>query len=129
MELNFINLKITLTDKELKIIGSIDNSELNTSQLHNLSTYLNLLSRFPNAKNIEYFTHDTELTNDIFSNIVHACNYDSDEINNYWIILDRNFNFLDVGIPQIANLDDDKLYTHLSEQDKKIVKLIKNLLV
>lgn len=118
MELNYINLKLALTDKELEIIGSIDNSELNSTQLLNLSTYLNLLSRYPDAKNkIE-----------INSEIIHACNYDSDEINDYWIILDREFNFLDIGIPQIANLDDDKLYVHFSEHDKKLIKIIKDLI-
>jgi hypothetical protein len=119
MELNFVNLKLVLTDKELEFIGSIDNSELNSEQLHNLSTYLNLLSRYPDAKNIN-------LNN---SDIIHACNYDSDEINDYWIILDRQFHFLDIGIPQVADLDDIKIYVNFSEHEKKIIKILKEYIV
>lgn len=89
---------------------------LNVNQLYNLSTYLEQVKK---AKSIKNFVSDQD-------NIMHAINYDLDDVYNYWIILDKNYNLLDVGIPVTADLQNEILYNSLSENDANLVKSLKN---
>jgi len=86
----------------------------NISQLNNLSTYLDLLRKYPNPKKMIQ-NHD---------NIMMAVNYDVDETRTYWIILDNNFYFLDVGIP----LNSEPSFENMSELDVGLIKIIREYL-
>ncbi len=113
-----VNIELNLDDITNSAVLAFLNTNivLNVNQLYNFSTYLDQMRKIKTITN--YVTdHD---------NILHAINYDSDEVNNYWIILDKNFTFLDVGIPITADLDDESLYTNLSEPDANLVKSLKN---
>lgn len=113
-----VNIELNLDDINESSVLMFLNTELrlNVVQLHNLSTYLVQVKK---AKSIKNFVSDHD-------DILHAINYDSDEVNNYWIILDKNFYFLDVGIPVTADLDNETLYDSLSENEAKLVKSLKN---
>lgn len=113
-----VNIELNLDDiNESSVLVFLNNDlRLNVSQLHNLSTYLDQLKKTKNIRNMV----------SQYDDILHAINYDSDEVNNYWIILDINFNFLDVGIPVTADLDNESLYNSLSENEAKLVKSLKN---
>ena len=86
----------------------------NISQLNNMSTYLDLLRKYPNPKKMIQ-NHD---------NIMMAVNYDTDETRTYWIILDKNFYFLDVGIP----LNSEPSFENMSELDVGLIKIIREYL-
>ena len=76
-----LNIKLNLNQVESNLISSLstDEIELDSEQLYNLSTYLSLIKKHINPKTI--------INN--HKNILQACKYDSDELNNYWIILDN----------------------------------------
>lgn len=86
----------------------------NISQLNNLSTFLELLRKYPNPKKIVQ-NHD---------NIMMAVNYDIDETRTYWIVLERNFYFLDVGIP----LNSELAFENMSTIDIELIKTLKEYL-
>jgi hypothetical protein len=113
-----VNIELNLDDVNNSSILMFLNNDLNlnVSQLNSLSTYLEQVKQTKSLKNFVSNHCD----------ILHAINYDSDEVNNYWIILDKNFNFMDVGIPVTADLDNDNLYNGLSENESKLIKLLKN---
>jgi len=113
-----VNIELNLDDiNESSILIFLNNDiRLNVFQLYNLSTYLDQVKK---AKRIKNFVSD-------YDDILHAINYDSDEVNNYWIILDKNYHFLDVGIPVTADLDNETLYNSLSDKEANLVRSLKN---
>jgi RIO-like serine/threonine protein kinase len=112
-----VNINLNLNDVDSSSILFLNKDiTINVSQLYNLSTYLEQVRKIKNIKNFITEYHE----------ILHAINYDSDDINNYWIILDRDYNFLDIRIPQIIDPNNEKIYTHLSELEIKIINLLSN---
>lgn len=112
-----VNIELDLNDiADSSILMFLNNDlGLNVTQLHNLSTYLEQVKKAKTTKNFVSNHYD----------ILHAVNYDSDEVNNYWVILDKNFNFLDVGIPVTADLDNENLYNNVPDNESKLIKLLK----
>ena len=117
-----MNITLSLNPDEnilmSKIVEATETLTLNSTQFYNLATYLDLTKRYSNPKNI-INNHE---------NILQAYHYDSDDTNNYWVILDKKYNFLDVGIPFTADFDNDKLYENLSFDDMELIKSIKDYL-
>lgn len=91
---------------------------LNLVQLNNLTTYIEVSNKYPNVSNV------------ISSNdkILQAINYESDDNNNYWIILSNDFLFIDVAVPLIADLSDTKIFDSLPANEAEILKSLKNYL-
>ena len=117
-----VNLHVEHRDAN-NIVMSLINTlplelDLNLSQLTNLSTY------------IEVANKSNDFTTIINSNniVLQAINYDSDDNNNYWAILSNDFNFMDVAIPLIADLDDDKIYESFSTGEVQVLKALKEYL-
>lgn len=96
-------------------IVCIPSLKLSLAQLTNLSTYLDFVDKYPNTINV---------INKI-DNIIQALNYDSDEFNNFWIILTNNYMLIDISIPLYADFNNDKIFDNLSLEEIKIVKLLK----
>ncbi len=114
-----LTIKLTLGSSEYDLLNVLDDiTEMNSTQLINFSTYLEQVKKCKNPKNV--------ITN--HENIIQAVNYDSDDNNNYWIILDKKFNFLDVGIPMSGDLSNDKLYEDLPVEESELIKSLKDVL-
>ncbi len=112
-----LNIKLNLNQVESNLMSSIGNEiELDSTQLYNLSIYLDLIKK--------HITPKTVINN--HKNILQACNYDSDDSNNYWIILDKNFNFTDVCIPMTVDFDNESTYENLTSVEIEIIKSIKD---
>ena len=88
---------------------------LNLSQLNYLSTYVEVANRYPNAITV------IEPDNRIYQ----AINYDSDDNNNYWIMLSKDFTFIDVAIPVVADLKNDQVFAGLSEKEVEFLESLK----
>ncbi len=91
---------------------------LNLSKLSNLSTYLDLASKYGNPTTV------INANEEVFQ----AINYDSDDNNNYWAILSTDFVFMDVAIPLVADLDNEKIYESFTSSESKVLKSIKEYL-
>lgn len=114
-----LTINLILGSSEYDLLNLFDeNIDMNSSQLVNFSTYIEQSKKCKNPKNV--------ITN--HENIIQAINYDSDENNNYWIILDKKFNFMDVGIPLSGDLSNEKLYEDLSSEESEILKSLKDVL-
>ena len=96
-------------------IVCITSLNLSLSQLINLSTYLDFVDKYPNTINV---------INKV-DNIIQALNYDSDEFNNFWIILTNNYMLIDISIPLYADFNNDKIFNNLSLEEVSIIKLLK----
>jgi hypothetical protein len=110
-----MKLNIDIKELDCDIIAPFIDMEfdLNISQLNNLGIYLDLLVQYKNPKKI-ITNHD---------NIMQAINYDMDENREYWFILDKQFYFMDVGIPH--NMADKmELYDNLTEFEIELVKSV-----
>jgi hypothetical protein len=92
--------------------------DLSLEKLTNLSTYLEMANKFPNS-------HTILNTNE---EIYQAFNYDSDDNNNYWAILTKDFDFMDVAIPLIADLDNETIFESFSGTEVRVLKSIKDYL-
>jgi hypothetical protein len=117
-----VNLHLEHKDAN-NIVMSLINSlpselNLNLSKLSNLTTYIELANKSSNSNTV------------INSNdeVLQAINYDSDDNNNYWAILSNDFVFMDVAIPLVADLDDEKLYESFSAHESKVLKSLKEYL-
>jgi len=117
-----VNLHVEHRDAN-NIVMSLINSlpsdlDLNLSKLANLTTYIELANK------------SNDLNTVINSNkmILQAINYDSDDNNNYWAILSNEFIFMDVSIPLVADLDDDKMYEPFSLHEVQVLKSLKEYL-
>lgn len=117
-----MNITLTLNPDEnilmSKIVAENETLTLNSTQFYNLATYLDLIKRYNNPKNI-INNHE---------NILQAYQYDSDDTNNYWAIIDKEYNFIDVGIPFTVDFENDKIYENLSFDEIKLIKSIKDYL-
>lgn len=92
-----------------------DTKTLNINQTLNLSNYLQQASK--TSPSSVFITNRDE--------ILHAINYDSDENNDYWIILDINYIFYDINLPHVIDLSNNSMLNNLSEHEIKLVKLLK----
>lgn len=117
-----VNLHVEHRDANnvvMSLVASLP-SELNLSlsKLINLSTYIELASKYADSNTVIN-------ANDV---VLQAINYDSDDNNNYWAILTNDFVFMDVAIPLIADLDDEKIYESFSSHETDILKSLKEYL-
>ena len=115
---NTMNIKLTFNLQEQELFDSLSNDNsltMTTSQLYNLSVYMDVIKKSKGEKKM--------INNQ--DNILQACNYDSDDNCKYWVILDRDLNFTDIGIPFNVNLDNEKSFENLPEFESNIIKLIK----
>jgi hypothetical protein len=111
-----INLKLNLTSSEEELFSSLitsDNLDLTSSQLYNICVFMDVVKK----------SKDIKKTIKNHNNILQACNYEVDENCEYWIILDKNFNFTDVGIP--LNLEVDKSFENVPEFESNMIREIK----
>jgi hypothetical protein len=113
-----INLKLNKNEMELFSNFKKD-MEMNIEKLNNFSTYLNLAKKYNSDDIIIINNH---------KNILQGINYSSDEDFLYWIIITQDMEFLDIMIPIIANMDNDSIYSNLTENEKEIVKTLKTFL-
>jgi hypothetical protein len=117
-----VNLQVEHTDANNVVMSLVNSlsSEINLtlSKLTHLSTYIDLASKYAEPNTVIN-------TNDV---VLQAINYDSDDNNNYWAILTNDFVFMDVAIPLIADLDDEKIYESFSLNEAKVLKSLKEYL-
>ena len=118
MKLN-INLEQYDTLLYAPFINSYDNINISIKQLINLSNYMEQLSRIKKQPLTIINEH---------INIIQAVNYDKNEINNFWFILDKNYTFLDIAVPLNTELDNIELYQNFSDLEIEIIKSIKDFL-
>jgi hypothetical protein len=114
-----VYIKLNITDNEnSSILNFLSNDiSLDINQLYNLSTYLEQTRKI---KNIINFVNDLD-------NILHAIQYDSDDVNNYWMILDKNFNFMDVSIPLTTDMTNENIFYNMSEYEANLIKSLKTV--
>ena len=111
-----IDSKLNLTSSEEELFSSLitsDKLELTSSQLYNFCVFIDVVKKSKDIKKI--------IKN--HNNILQACNYDLDENCEYWVILDKNFNFTDIGIP--LNLELDKPFENIPEFESIMIREIK----
>lgn len=115
-----MKLNIDFSQLETNVMEPFIGMQFNLSinQLYNFATYMDLLRKYKNPKKI-INSNDT---------IIQAINYDMDDINNYWIVLDKNFIFMDIGVPHKLSTSDDNLYYNMSEDETNIIKSIREFL-
>jgi hypothetical protein len=113
----------------------IDNDEINEatlSLLKSLPSYLNLnLIQFNNLSTYLEVANKYKYLNTVINsnnNILQAINYESDDNNNYWIILTNDYYFMDVAIPLVVNLDDNIMFASLSSDEAEILRSLKEYL-
>jgi hypothetical protein len=113
-----INLNLNSIDKHL-IEPFINLSiNINVIQLNNIASYLNILRKYKNPK--------TVICN--HNNILQAVNYKSDDNINFWIIIDNQYNFIDIGVPNDCDLNNNATYNNMSENDSMMIQSIKDFL-
>jgi len=111
-----MRLNIKLTTTEVASFGTLVDQEfdLDTTQLTNLATFIDVVKK--NSTTRQYITNN--------NNILQAVNYDNDESNNYWVVLDINLCFYDIGIPLNATIENNKLFENLSNDEIDIISTI-----
>lgn len=117
-----VNLNVEHRDANnlvMSLINSLPSDlNLNLFKLSNLTNYIDLANKSSNPVTV------IDSNDEIFQ----AINYDSDDNNNYWLILSKDFVFMDVAIPLIADLDDEKIYEPFTSYEIKILKSLKEYL-
>ncbi len=117
-----VNLHVEHRDANsfvMSLINSLPSElDLNFSKLTNLTTYIELANKSSDSNTVINSNEE----------VLQAINYDSDDNNNYWAILSSEFVFMDVAIPLIADLDDEKIFEPFSAQECKVLKSIKEYL-
>ena len=111
-----IDLKLNFTSSEEELFSSLitsDKLDLTSSQLYNFCVFMDVVKK----------SKDIKKTIKNHNNILQACNYEVDENCEYWVILDKNFNFSDVGIP--LNLEVDKPFENIPEFESNMIREIK----
>ena len=116
-----LNINLEQCNKLLyaPFINSYDNINISIKQLHNLSGYLEQISKIKKQPSTIINEH---------MNIIQAVNYDKNEVNNFWFILDKNYTFLDIAVPLNTQLDNIELYQNFSDSEIEIIKSIKDFL-
>jgi len=112
---NIMRLNITLTPTEILSFGTLvdQDFDIDTTQLNNIATFIDVVN-----KNNSFETIKNQ------NNILQAVNYNKDETNNYWVVLDINLGFYDIGIPLNATIDNNKLFENLSNAEIDIISTI-----
>lgn len=117
-----VNLHVEHKDGNNVVMSLINSlpSELylGLSKLSHLSTYLDLATKYNNPITVIN-------SNDM---VLQAINYDSDDNNNYWAILTKDYVFMDVAIPLVANLDDEKIFESFLTTEVNVLKSLKEYL-
>ncbi len=112
----YIDLKLNLTSLEEELFGLLLTNEkldLTSSQLYNICVFMDVVKK----------SKDIKKTIKNHNNILQACNYETDENCEYWVIIDKNYNFTDIGIP--LNLDVDKSFENIPEFESNMIREIK----
>lgn len=111
-----IDLKLNLTSLEEELFDSLitsDKLDLTSSQLYNFCVFMDVVKKSKEIKK----------TIKNHNNILQACNYEVDENCEYWVIIDKNFNFTDIGIP--LNIEVDKPFENIPEFESNMIREIK----
>jgi dolichyl-phosphate-mannose--protein O-mannosyl transferase len=110
-----MRLNIKLSNTEVITFSTLVDQEfdLDTTQLNNLATFMDVIKK--NSIIRQYSN---------INNILQAVNYDNDDNNNYWIVLDINLSFYDIGIPHNAMIENNRLFENLSNVEIDIVSTI-----
>jgi hypothetical protein len=124
-----INLRLNETEQELEdLFKTLADSKclqnLTTSQLYNLSVYMDIIKKSKVSK----LTKVSKGIKKPISNkniILHAYNYDIDDNCEYWIVLDKSLKFTDIGIPLNLNVDNKKSFENVPDFESNIIKEIK----
>lgn len=106
---------LTLNNEQKELLKSFTTSklELTLDKCHNFTQYYKLF----NDKTKKHI-------NDI-ENIIHAHEYDRDDQNVYYFVLSTNFDLVDLSVPLNLDLSKTEFFSELSEDEIKIVKLLK----
>jgi hypothetical protein len=109
-----MRLNIKLSNTEVTTFSTLVDQEfdLDTTQLNNLATFIDVVKR------------NSIIRQCITNNILQAINYNKDDINNYWVVLDINLCFYDIGIPLNATIENNKLFENLSNDEIDIISTI-----
>ncbi len=113
-----MDIKLNLNSMEQELFETLaDSNSLNmtTSQLYNFSVYMDVVKK---SKGIKRMINNQ-------NNILQACNYDSDDNCEYWVVLDKNLNFTDIGIPFNLNTDNEKSFENVPEFESNIIKALR----
>lgn len=112
-----MRLNIKLTNTEVLTFGTLFDKilDVDTTQLNNLTTFIEVVKKTTMSK--------LDIINNS-NNILQAVNYDKDDHNNYWVVLDVNLLFYDISIPYIATIENNKLFENLSNNEIDIVSTI-----
>jgi len=110
-----IDLKLILTSLEEELFSSIilNKLEFTSSQLYNFCVFMDVVKKSKEIKK----------TIKNHNSILQACNYDTDDNSEYWVVLDKNLNFSDIGIP--INLDLEKSFDNIPEFESNMIREIK----
>jgi hypothetical protein len=110
-----MKLNLILNENESSLLAPLceRSYDLSPIQLYNMATYIDVV-----RKNRSINTINNN------NNILQAINYDSDENNNYWIVLDTNLCLFDMGIPLNATFDNNKLFENLTNEEIDILSTI-----
>jgi hypothetical protein len=116
-----IDLKLNIDSTESKLLKIFETLNLehlgsiSPSQLYNLSVYMDIIKKSKGIKN--------PISNQNI--ILHAYNYDIDDNCEYWVVLDKNLKFTDIGIPFNLNVDNKKSFENVPDFESNIIKEIK----
>lgn len=113
-----MDIKLNLNSTEQELFGILNDSNslnMTTTQLYNFSVYMDVIKKSKNIKKMINNQH----------NILQACNYDSDDNCEYWVVLDNNLNFTDIGIPFNLNMDNEKSFENIPDFESNIIKALK----
>jgi dolichyl-phosphate-mannose--protein O-mannosyl transferase len=110
-----MRLNIKLSNTEVSTFSTLVDQEfdLDTTQLNNLATFMDVVKK---NSIIKQYSNS--------NNILQAVNYDKDESNNYWVVLDINLYFYDIGIPLNAMIENNKLFENLSNDEIDIISTL-----
>lgn len=111
-----IDIKLNFTtfeEEQFSLFVASDKLDLTSSQLYNFCVFMDVVKKSKDIKKM-IKNHNT---------ILQACNYEVDENCEYWVILDKNFNFTDIGIP--LNLEVDKPFENIPEFESNMIREIK----
>jgi len=71
-----------------------------------------------------YNNKKTKVIKDV-DNILHAHEYDKNELNTFWLVLNKDLVMLDLCIPLNLDLTNQSMLLNLSDDEVKIIKFLK----
>ena len=109
-----MEINIKLNKNENEILNVFNNSiQLNIEQLCNMGTFLNKAKQYNDFNVVKNK-----------KNVLCAINYNLDDNNNYWMVLTKSYEFIDIMIPITLDLNNGKNFEDLKPEVVDIIKTI-----